>query len=89
MAPPQTVFLFKRHIFKIENMVYDPQSAFYPSKSCLSALSDRECVPGSAGTNPENPMELVITNYKDEGNPHIEIVSMKPEYSARPACIIP
>ncbi|KIM83738.1 hypothetical protein PILCRDRAFT_434652 [Piloderma croceum F 1598] len=90
VAPPQTVFLIKRHIFKIEDMTYNPQSALYLSKSCRSALDDGERVsisPGSVGSNPEDPMELVIATYT--GSPQIEIVSMKPEYSATPACIIP
>ena len=73
-------------------MMYDPQSALYPSKSCRSALVDGERVsisPGGVGTNPEDPMELVITNLGDEGNSRTDIESPKPEYSARPACIIP
>jgi len=81
VAPPQTAFLIKRHIFKIEGMTYDPQSALYLSKSCRSALDDGERVsisPTSVGTDPEDPMELVITTYT--GSPQIEIVSMKPEY---------
>jgi len=80
VAPPQTVFLIKRHILKIEGITYDPQSALYLSKSCRSALDDGERVsisPGNVG-NPEDPMELVITTYG--GSPQIEIVSMKPEY---------
>ena len=69
--------------------MYDPQSTLYLSKSCRSALDDGERVSISLGGvgNPEDPMELVITTYG--GSPQIEIVSMKPEYSARPVCIIP
>ena len=73
-------------------MMYDPQSALYPSKSCRSALADGERVslsPGSVGTNPEDPMELVITKLGGKDNSRIHIESLKPEYSARPACIIP
>jgi len=83
VAPPQTVFLIKRHIFETENRVYDPQSALFLSKSCRSALADGERVsisPGGVGTNPEDPMELVITKFRDCGNPLIDLESLKPEY---------
>lgn len=81
VAPPQTASLIKRHIFKIEDIIYDPQSTLYLSKSCRSPLDDGKRVsisPGSVGTTPEDPLELIITTYT--GRAQIETVSMMPEY---------
>src|SRR5882762_11054 len=53
-----TVFLIKQHIFKIEDMKYDPQSALELSKSALNAGERVSISPGSVETTSEDPMEL-------------------------------
>jgi hypothetical protein len=97
VAPPQTVYLIKRHLCKIENISDFLGSILFLSGSSLSPLNDTERVsiltPGGPGSSPDEPMELVVKFsfiVRDSEWERIsrQAMSPKPRYSARSALVI-
>jgi hypothetical protein len=94
VAPPQTVYLIKRHLCKIENIGDFLGSILFLSGSSLSPLNDTERIiltPGGPGSSPDEPMELVVKVsfiVRQWARISRQAMSPKPRYSARSAFVI-
>lgn len=94
VAPPLTVLMIKRRLCKVENISDYYSSTLFLSESCRSPADDGDRVdiltPGSPGSTPEKPMELVVELSRREIDKlSANSMSLNPQYSTRLAPVIP